>query len=92
MEEKYIQDKTFDRNDLLTKGEYENCIFNSCNFFDNDLSDFKFTDCQFNACNLSMAKLNNTAFRDVRFQDCKRAGTSLSRQNVSMTYRTHYIQ
>ncbi|MFN8145168.1 MAG: pentapeptide repeat-containing protein [Bacteroidia bacterium] len=74
MTETYIQDKTFDRNDTLTKGEYENCIFNSCNFADSDLSEFKFTDCIFNGCNLSLAKLNKTAFRDVKFKDCKMLG------------------
>ena len=74
MTETYIQDKTFDRNDTLTKGEYENCIFNNCNFADNDLSEFKFTDCAFNGCNLSLAKLNKTAFRDIKFKDCKMLG------------------
>ncbi len=74
MKEIYITDKTFDRNDTLTKGEYENCIFSSCNFADSDLSEFKFTDCTFNSCNLSLAKLNKTAFRDIKFKDCKMLG------------------
>ena len=74
MTETYIQDKTFDRNNTLTKGEYENCIFNSCNFADSDLSEFKFIDCTFNGCNLSLMKLNKTAFRDVKFKDSKMLG------------------
>src|SRR5690606_4481279 len=73
-QENYIQDKTFGKDDLTTKGEYENCIFNSCNFAENDLLEFKFTDCIFNGCNFSLAKLNNTAFRDVKFKDCKMLG------------------
>jgi uncharacterized protein YjbI with pentapeptide repeats len=70
----FIHDKTFDRNDLPSKGEYENCIFNECNFSEKDLADFKFTDCKFNDCNFSLAKLKNTAFRDVKFKGCKMLG------------------
>lgn len=74
MQENFTQDKIFDKDDLPTKGEYENCIFNSCNFADRDLSEFKFIDCTFNGCNFSLAKLNRTAFRDVKFKDCKMLG------------------
>jgi uncharacterized protein YjbI with pentapeptide repeats len=73
MKEIFITNKTFDRNDLLTKGEYENCTFNSCNFAEKNLSDFKFKDC-INSCNLSLVKLNNTMFRDVSFKDFKMLG------------------
>jgi uncharacterized protein YjbI with pentapeptide repeats len=78
MTEIYVQDKTFDKNDLalnpLAKGEYENCMFNGCNFADSDLSGFQFTDCSFQNCNLSLAKLSRTAFRDVTFNNCKMLG------------------
>lgn len=74
MQEIYIQDKTFDRDDSLTKGEYENCSFNSFNFSESDLSEFKFIDCTFNGCNFSLAKLNKAVFRDVKFKDCKMLG------------------
>lgn len=74
MHETYIEATTFDRNDTFRKGEYENCIFNSCNFSDSDLSGFKFTGCTFNACNLSLAKLSNTTFREIKFKDCKMLG------------------
>lgn len=70
----YITDQTFDRLEILQKGEYENCIFNLCNFADADLSGFKFTKCFFNACNLSLAKLNKTAFCNIQFRDCKMLG------------------
>lgn len=74
MPETIIQDKTFDRTATITKGEYENCIFNGCNFADSNLSEFKFIDCTFNSCNFSLAKLNKTAFRDITFKDCKMLG------------------
>ena len=74
MQETYIQDQTFDRNASLQSGEYDNCIFNGCDFAEHDLSAFKFAECTFNGCNLSLAKLNGTAFRDVQFKDCKMLG------------------
>ena len=74
MNETFIEDKTFEADDLLTKGEYENCIFNSCNIAETDLSAFKFIDCTFNGCNLSLTKLNKTVFREAIFKDCKMLG------------------
>ena len=74
MKETFIQHKTFEKNELPIKGEYENCQFNSCNFSDTVLSDFKFIDCTFNACNVSLVKINNTVFQDVKFKDCKMVG------------------
>jgi fluoroquinolone resistance protein len=74
MQENFIADQTFHEGDLPTKGEYENCKFNDCNFADSDLSAFKFIDCTFNGCNFSMAKLHKTAFRSVVFKDCKMLG------------------
>ena len=74
MKEIFIEDKKIETSDLLTKGEYENCIFNNCNFAETDLSEFKFIDCTFNGCNLSLANLNKIVFRDVKFKDCKMLG------------------
>jgi fluoroquinolone resistance protein len=70
----YIVDQTFDRIDTLATGDYDNCVFTSCNFADKDLSACKFTDCKFTNCNLSLAKLNKTSFRDIQFKDCKMLG------------------
>ena len=74
MQDKFLQDKTFDRIDFLTKGEYENCTFNNCNFGDFNFSEFKFIDCTFKDCNLSLAKLNYTTIQDTKFKDCKMLG------------------
>ena len=70
----YHTDQTFDRIETLTKGEYENCMFNHCNLADMDLSGFKFNECIFNACNLSLANLNRTTFSLTKFTDCKMLG------------------
>lgn len=72
--EVYLQDRTFDRNSILNKGEYENCSFNGSNFAENNLSDFKFIECTFENCNLSLAKVNKTTFQSVIFKNCKLVG------------------
>lgn len=78
MKEAYITDETFNNIDVTQKplhsGEYESCIFRSCNFEYADLSGIKFTDCEFIECNLSMTRLSGTAFRNVIFKDCKMFG------------------
>ncbi|WP_228417810.1 pentapeptide repeat-containing protein [Chryseobacterium oranimense] len=83
MKEAYTVDQTFENTDfsLLSKGEYENCIFRNCNFEYADLSGFTFTDCEFSGCNLSMAKLIKTAFHEVIFKECKMFGLQFSECN-----------
>ncbi len=81
MQNNYIEDQSFTRIDRLSKGEYENCSFNNCNFAEMDLSEYIFTNCSFNNTNLSMAKLNKTAFRDVKFKDCKMLGLRIENCN-----------
>jgi len=74
----YTADKSFDKDNFtqtfLQKGEYENCVFNQCDFSNSDLSDIKFIDCEFKSCDLTLAKINKTAFRDVKFKECKMLG------------------
>jgi fluoroquinolone resistance protein len=78
MQEAYIQNKIFDRADLvknpLEKGEYEGCVFNNCNFSEADLSGYVFADCLFSDSNLSLAKVSRTAFRNISFRNCKMLG------------------
>lgn len=74
MKETLIHDTTFDKSNSLAIGEYENCIFNNCNFADSNLSGYKFIDCTFNGCDFSLATLNKTVFQDVVFNDCKMLG------------------
>lgn len=78
METIYLEDKTFDKTDftqnLLAKGDYENCTFVNCDFSNADLTDIRFSECEFFGCNMSLAKLTKTAFRDIKFKDCKMLG------------------
>lgn len=83
MEEIYSE--TFSKKDYtqnpLPQGEYENCIFENCNFSETSLSGSIFLECTFEGCNLSLAKLGNTAFRDVQFRDCKMLGLRFDQCN-----------
>ena len=74
MQENYFEEKSFGKEFVPQKGEYENCDFNYCNFADCDLSDYRFVNCRFKDCNFSLAKLYNTMFQDVKFLDCKMVG------------------
>lgn len=58
----------------LEKVEYEQCVFENCDFYQVDLSKVVFVDCTFKECNLSSANINHTAFREVKFIDCKLMG------------------
>lgn len=58
----------------LIKGEYDNCTFINCNFYNSDLSGIIFTDCKFESCDLSLANLKNTLLNDIRFVSCKLMG------------------
>lgn len=71
MQENYFEEKSFGKEFVPQKGEYENCDFNYCNFADCDLSDYRFVNRSFKDCNFSLAKLYNTMFQDVKFLDCK---------------------
>lgn len=71
---KEVISQQFDKALKLDEAEYENCIFNQCDFSNQDLSRHKFIDCKFNVCNLSMCKLNKTTLQDVAFTDCKLLG------------------
>ncbi len=74
MQDFFILDTVFHKGDLLTRAEYENCVFNGCDFAEGNLSAFVFIDCTFSGCNLSLADISQTAFRDVKFQDSKLLG------------------
>lgn len=100
MQETYIHDRIFDKNNSLIKAEYENCTFSNCDLADRDLSEFRFIDCTFKGCNLSMAKLSMTVFRDVEFKDskmlglrfdtCNEFGLSFSFDGCQLNHSTFY--
>lgn len=58
----------------ITKAEFEDCTFISCDFSETFYSSCKFTECRFVNCNLSVMKLTNTKMSDVDFLSCKMIG------------------
>ncbi|WP_273565323.1 pentapeptide repeat-containing protein [Maribacter halichondriae] len=74
----FIADQTFKAQDYtktcLPKGEYENCIFEGCDFSNGYLDNQNFLECEFIDCNLSNANLKHTIFNEVTFSHCKMMG------------------
>lgn len=74
----YIEDETFEKADFtvngLKKGEYDNCRFVHCNFFEADLSGYRFSGSEFIGSNLSMIKTDQTTFQEIVFKECKLLG------------------
>ena len=70
----YFHQATFNSDYLPVAGEYEDCIFNGCDWVGLDLSGYQFLTCRFEGCNWSLAKLQRTVLRDVHFKDCKLLG------------------
>ena len=74
----FVEEQTFEKIDYtvkpLEKGDYELCVFLSCNFSNADLSHVRFVECEFHDCNLSNMNLHQTAFQEVLFNGCKMLG------------------
>ncbi|APQ17628.1 pentapeptide repeat-containing protein [Maribacter hydrothermalis] len=62
----------------LPRAEYENCIFESCDFSEGYLDNQIFLECEFMDCNLSNANIVNTTFKEVKFSHCKLMGLAFN--------------
>lgn len=82
MQHPFIADKTYKdinyTDKRLSKAEYENCIFERCNFAEGDLANQNFMECTFIACNLSNTNTTNTIFKDCLFKESKMLGVKFS--------------
>lgn len=78
MEKVYTDDEVFKGVDytveILAKGDYDNCLFDACNFANMDLSGVSFVECLFVNCDLSMVALSNTTLNSAHFDQCKMLG------------------
>ncbi|WP_298474541.1 pentapeptide repeat-containing protein [uncultured Maribacter sp.] len=78
MSKPFILDSTFSNENYtqnrLPRGEYENCIFERCNFENSLLDNQNFMECTFIECNLSSSNITNTIFKEVSFVQCKMLG------------------
>ena len=76
-------DRTFKSQDFtkirLPKGDFENCIFDSCDFSNALLDDQIFLECQFS--HFSNANITNSTFNDVLFTHCKMMGLKFETLN-----------
>ena len=62
------------REKRLPKGDYENCVFQNCQFQEGLLDNQNFVECQFVNCDLTNTNVAHTQFNDVRFEGCKLVG------------------
>lgn len=81
----FISDKLFDglnfSKERLPKGEYENCVFQNCDFTKGYLDNQNFMKCRFLDCNLSNANIAHTQFNEVVFDHCKMMGLKFEESN-----------
>ncbi|GGW49822.1 pentapeptide repeat-containing protein [Arenibacter certesii] len=85
MNHPFIIDETYKGKDYtlnkLAKGEYENCVFDSCYFSEADLTNISFMECTFLDCDLSNVNLTNTAIKECNFEKCKMLGVRFDHCN-----------
>jgi len=74
-------DTTFTKLKSLEKGEFESCVFTSCELASADISNRVFVDCEFVDCDLSLAKVYGSSFRDCVFRGCKLLGIRFESAN-----------
>jgi uncharacterized protein YjbI with pentapeptide repeats len=83
--DKLIIDQSFKGENYTTtrlpRAEYENCIFERCDFSKGYIDNQTFLECEFIDCNLSNANIVNTTFKEVTFSHCKMMGLALNTCN-----------
>ncbi|WP_350289188.1 pentapeptide repeat-containing protein [uncultured Croceitalea sp.] len=88
MDKPFITDKHFRKEDYtktrLDRAEYEECIFETCQFQNGFLDNQNFTTCEFLACDLSNTNIKHTIFNDVLFKECKLIGLRFEDLNDSL--------
>ncbi|MCU0429337.1 MAG: pentapeptide repeat-containing protein [Cytophagaceae bacterium] len=77
----YVEGITFERQNSLAPGEYENCTFVQCKWPEASLRSFRFVHCTFTECELSNANVKDTIFNEVSFISCKLTGVLFSECN-----------
>lgn len=78
MKEQIHLHKTFDKviytGQKVSSREFENCIFQHCDFSNTAFLSSTFMDCEFINCNLSMLELPSSSLKNVVFKNCKLLG------------------
>lgn len=82
MTDYYFDGETFSKIDYslnnINKGEYDNCIFENCNFEGVHASNIQFLECQFINCNFSNTIVKTMSFKEVLFDNCKMIGVKFT--------------
>ncbi|WP_297337000.1 pentapeptide repeat-containing protein [Algoriphagus sp.] len=79
----FFTEQTFQKlsvSDFQT-GEYEHCIFQSCDFSKVNFQRSAFENCIFDTCDLSNSKVPNVSFQQVKFKNCKILGVHFNSAN-----------
>ncbi len=89
----FVSDQTFKNQNYtknrLPKGEYENCVFEGCDFSNGYLDNQNFLECEFIDCNLSNANITHTTLNEIHFSHCKMMGLKFESLNdfiLSLTF------
>ncbi len=70
---RYIKNQDFQtvfEPEALMYADFENCVFNRCDFRACNFTGVAFIDCVFNDCNFASAKINYVGFRGAQFNRC----------------------
>lgn len=70
--------------ETFPQGDYDQCVFEGCDFSNARLGGRVFTGCRFVECNLGNAQLANTSFNEVIFTGCKMIGIRFEACNAML--------
>lgn len=84
----FVPDKHFKNGDYtknpLQKADYEECLFEHCQFQNGFLDNQNFVDCSFRDCDLSNTNIAHTMWNGVTFESCKLVGVGFDKANHTM--------
>lgn len=78
----HFKNEKFHQNPL-TKADYEECVFEGCQFQNGYLDNQNFVDCTFKDCDLSNTNVANTIWNNVQFESCKLVGVSFDKSETT---------
>ncbi|MFD2588837.1 pentapeptide repeat-containing protein [Croceitalea marina] len=88
MNTKFITGKNFKNEKFTTtrlpRADYEECVFEGCQFQNGFLDNQNFAECEFMTCDLSNTNIKHSIFNDVTFRDCKLIGLRFEDVNGSL--------
>lgn len=71
----------------VSRNDFEECRFVSCDLGEAYLDRCRFTDCEFRSSELSLLRPGASSFRDVRFLDCRAMGIDWTQAETALGFR-----